>query len=452
MNAGQVLFVDDEDDVRHAAGQALELAGFQVRKFSGADRLLGFVSPSFDGVIVSDIRMPGIDGLTFMQKVLEIDSDIPVILVTGHADVQLAVRAMRSGAYDFLEKPFATAHLATVVRNALDRRQLVLENRELRSVAGRRDDLEARLIGRVPEMVDLRRRIRAVANADMDVLITGPTGSGKEVAARALHDISRRAGKPFVAINCAALPENLIDSELFGHEAGAFSGAVRARFGKFELARGGTIFLDEIGALPLDVQARLLRVVEDRVVTRLGSNDAIPLDVRFIAASARDLESEAARNGFRSELLYRLNAVTLDLPPLSRRREDIPRLFVQLVNEAASRYRKAVPDVPSAVLTALAARDWPGNVRELRNAAERYVLGLEPVSDEFAGERSTKLADRVAAFEKSVLVAELIAQGGTLKRVYGSLGLSRKSLYEKMQKYGLRREDFSGGDLPESAD
>ena len=208
------------------------------------------------------------------------------------------------------------------------------------------------------------------------MLIIGDTGTGKEVAARALHDISGRATKPFVAINCAALPANLIESELFGHEAGAFPGAMRARYGKFEHARGGTVLLDEIGSMPLDLQARLLRVIQERVITRLGSNEAVPLDVRFIATSKADLEAEVAAGRFRADLLYRLNVVTLWLPALSARREDVPLLFLQLVNEAAARYRRDDVEVPPQIVADIAHRDWPGNVRELRNAADRFVLGL----------------------------------------------------------------------------
>ena len=236
---------------------------------------------------------------------------------------------------------------------AMDRRQLVLENRELRAVAGKRDDIEARLPGRTQAMVDLRYRLRAVAGTDADLLIIGDTGTGKEVAARAIHDLSPRAAQPFVAINCAALPGSLIESELFGHEAGAFPGALRPRYGKFEHARGGTVLLDEIGSMPQDLQAKLLRVIQDRVITRLGSNEPVPLDVRFIALSKVDLEEEVATERFRAELLYRLNVVTLKMPPLAQRREDIPLLFLQLVREAAARYRRDDPQVAPQMLTDL---------------------------------------------------------------------------------------------------
>jgi two-component system C4-dicarboxylate transport response regulator DctD len=444
MKQAVILLVDDEDELRRSTAQSLDLAGFAVRDFANAEGALDFVTQGFNGVVVTDIRMPGMDGMTLMGRVREIDADIPVILATGHGDVQLAVKAMREGAYDFIEKPFNGQTLADIASRALDRRRLVLENRRLRAVAGKRDDIEARLPGRTQAMIDLRYRLRAVAPTDADVLIIGDTGAGKEVAARALHDISGRATKPFVAINCAALPANLIESELFGHEAGAFPGALRARYGKFEHARGGTVLLDEIGSMPLDLQARLLRVIQERVITRLGSNEAVPLDVRFIATSKADLEAEVSAGRFRADLLYRLNVVTLRLPALSARREDVPLLFLQLVNEAAARYRRDEVEVPPQIVADIARRDWPGNVRELRNAADRFVLGLglSPAEEIESGiAQAARLADRVAEFERDVIAGALAASGGSLKPVYEALGISRKTLYEKMQKYRLDKRD-----------
>jgi two-component system C4-dicarboxylate transport response regulator DctD len=442
MKSATVLLVDDEDELRRSTAQSLDLAGLSVRDFAGAERALDFITQGFNGVVVTDIRMPGMDGMTLMARIRDIDPDIPVILATGHGDVQLAVRAMREGAYDFVEKPFTGQHLADMAARALDRRRLVLENRQLRAVAGKRDDIEARLPGRTQAMIDLRYRLRAVAGTDADVLIIGDTGTGKEVTARALHDLSSRAARPFIAINCAALPAPLIESELFGHEAGAFPGAMRARFGKFEHARGGTVLLDEIGSMPVDLQAKLLRVIQERVITRLGSNEALPLDVRFVATSKADLEAEVAAGRFRADLLYRLNVVTLRLPSLSARREDVPLLFLQLVSEAAARYRRDDIEVPQRVIAEIERRDWPGNVRELRNAADRYVLGLGlQLADDAGDAAASRLAERVADFEKGVIAGALSAHGGSLKPVYETLGISRKTLYEKMQKYGLDKRD-----------
>lgn len=442
MNNAQVLFVDDEEHLRISSRQTLELTGFKVTCFSSAEQVADMVSRNFDGVVVSDIRMPGTDGMALMQRLLEIDAELPVVLITGHGDVQLAVEAMRAGAYDFIEKPFAPAHLADVVTRALEKRQMTLELRKLRSAVSGRGRLEARLMGRSPVIVEIRRQIRAIAATQADVLIVGDTGTGKEVAARALHAISERRDQPFVAINCGALPADLIENELFGHEAGAYPGATRARFGKFEHARHGTVFLDEIESMPLALQVKLLRAIQERAITRLGSNEPIELDVRFIATSKSDLEVAAREGFFRQDLLYRLNVVTLKMPSLAERVEDIPRLFTQLALEAAVRYRREPTDISPSTLAQLAGQKWPGNVRELRNAADRFVLGLG--SKDTAIEDDTKsLNQRVGEFERNTLAAELAVHGGSLKKTYESLDLSRKSLYEKMQKYGLSREDFS---------
>ena len=439
MNSGLVLLVDDEEELRFSTSQALELHGLQVKAFASGEEVLARVGFGFDGVVVSDIRMPGMDGMTLLHRIRELDHEIPVILVTGHGEVQLAVKAMREGAYDFIEKPFASHALAGVVRHALDRRSLVLENRRLRAVAGKRDDIETRLPGRTPVMVDLRYRVRAIGATEADALIIGDTGAGKEVVARSLHDVSSRAKGPFLAINCASLPETLIESELFGHEAGAFPGAIRARYGKFEHGRGGTILLDEIGSMPFDLQAKFLRVLQERTITRLGSNEMVPLDVRFLATSKVDLESEVAAGRFRADLFYRLNVVTLRVPSLAQRQADIPLLFLHLVREACARYGRDDMEVEPEILSEIAERDWPGNVRELRNAADRLVLGLETGLDSAAALEvaNTRLADKVAAYEKQLIANAIAAHGGALRPVYEQLGISRKTLYEKMQKHGL---------------
>ena len=437
MTDPRVLFVDDDEAMRVSTAQALDLAGFRVEPLATADEALALVGKGFAGVVISDIRMPGTDGMTLLSRIREIDPEIPVILVTGHAEVPLAVEAIRGGAYDFIEKPFVVQDLAILIRRAWDHRALVLENRRLRAVAGKRDDIEARLPGRTQVMVDLRYQVRAIGATDADTLIIGPTGAGKEVVARTLHDISARAGRPFVAINCAALPESLIESELFGHEAGAFPGALRPRYGKFEHARGGTILLDEIGSMPLELQAKLLRVLQDRVITRLGSNDPVTLDVRFIAIGKDDLAAAMARGAFREDLYWRLNVAVLHVPPLSARREDVPLLFVHLVRESAARHNIAEREVAPVYLSELAARDWPGNVRELRNLAERYALGLEGGDDQ--PPEGARLAERVAEFERGLIAGAIAAHGGRLRPVYETLGISRKTLYEKMQKHGLDR-------------
>jgi two-component system C4-dicarboxylate transport response regulator DctD len=442
MNAGHVILIDDDEDIRLATGQTLELEGYEVITFARADRALERFGRDFDGILISDIRMPAMDGLELLRIARERDPELPVILITGHGDVPLAVAAMRAGAYDFVEKPFDPKRLTDAVARASAMRRLTLENRALRSQLGHRDALEVVLVGRAPVMVALHQQLRAVAATDADVLILGATGTGKELAARAIHDLSERSEKPFVAVNMAALPETMIESELFGHEAGAFAGAHRTRFGKFEHARGGTLLLDEIGAAPLALQAKLLRVIEERVIERLGSNEMVPLNVRFLASTKEDLRALVNAGRFRDDLYYRLAVVSLNLPPLTERAEDVPRLFQHLVTEAALRYRREAPQVMPETLTSLSGRDWAGNVRELRNAADRFVLGLG-MDNAVPRDMAPGLPGRIDHFEKGVIAAELAIHGGHLKATYESLGLSRKTLYEKMQKHGLRREDFT---------
>lgn len=438
MSRGRILLVDDDADLRASTAQALDLAGFEVTATDAPEDVPALVGYAFAGIVVTDIRMPRLDGISLMERIHALDREVPVILITGHGDVQLAVRAMRAGAHDFIEKPFSGSQLAETCARALDYRRLVLENRLLRAAAGQKDDLEQRLVGRSAVMIDLRRRMRTIGPAETDVLITGATGTGKEVVARALHDLSARAAKPFIAIDCAALPEAQIESELFGHEPGAFSGAVRARYGRFEHARGGTVLLDDIGSMPLAVQGRLLRVVQERVITPLGANEGRPVDIRIIATSRSPLHHEVAQGRFRADLFYRLAVVSLDVPPLGARREDIPLLFARLLAEAAARHRIEGQLPGPALVEAIMARDWPGNVRELRNAAERVALGLGIEAEAAAlAPVSTRLAERVAAYERAEIVRALVAHGGALKPVYEALGLSRKTLYEKMQKLGI---------------
>ena len=451
MTEGQVFFVDDEEPLRHAVKQGLELCGHPVTCFAAARQAEAQLNRNLYGVLVTDITMPDMDGLALLRRALEIDPALPVVLVTGHGDVPLAVEAMRAGAYDFIEKPFDTSHLASVVARALDKRRLVLENRALREELETGGGLDARLVGRTPAMEHLRVQLQALAETDADVLVTGETGSGKEVVARALHDFGPRAKGPFVAINCGALPAEMIESELFGHEAGAFTSAQKQRIGKLEFANGGTVLLDEIESMPLDLQVKLLRAIEQRSIERLGSNKSVSLDLRFVAASKEDLLTACREGRFREDLYYRLNVIALQVPPLRERREDIPLLFHHMAREARARYRREIPDLDDRQLADLLAYDWPGNVRELRNAADRFVLGLGALVPGGAAQTGEEppgegpLAGRLEAVEKAILEAELRRQGGSLKATYEALGLSRKTLYDKLQRHDLKREDFVPG-------
>lgn len=441
-----VHLVDDDADLRHALKQSLELEGLSVRCHTGAQDIGDLPLRSLYGVIVSDIRMPGMDGLALMRHILGVDPTLPVVLITGHGDVQMAVEAMRSGAYDFIEKPFSANRLFSVVERALEKRRLVLENRSLRNALEGSDDLSSRLVGRNPAIQRLRAQISAVADTDADVLITGETGTGKEVVARALHDFGPRNKGNFVAINCAALPADIFESELFGHEAGAFTGAQKLRIGKLEHANGGTVFLDEIESMPIDLQAKLLRAIEERSIERLGSNRQVALDVRFVAATKADLNNNPA---FRTDLYYRLNVITLDIPALRARKDDIPLLFFHLAREARARYRREIPEITPQIEAGLLAHEWPGNVRELRNVADRFVLGMwagfgsEPDTGLEIG--SGSLAERMDAFESAVIKAEISRNGGALKPTYKKLGVSRKGLYEKMRRLGIASGDSADG-------
>ncbi|AAY94033.1 sigma-54-dependent Fis family transcriptional regulator [Pseudomonas protegens] len=436
-----VIVVDDEASIRTAVEQWLSLSGFEVQLFSRAEDCLAQLPKNFPGVILSDVRMPGISGLELLAQVQRLDPDLPIILLTGHGDVPMAVEAMRDGAYDFLEKPFSPDTLLSSLRRALDKRRLVLENRRLHQQADSRAKLDATLLGVSRALQTLRRQVLELAALPVNVLIRGETGSGKELIARCLHDFGPRAGKPFVALNCAAIPEQLFEAELFGHESGAFTGAQGKRIGKLEYADGGTLFLDEIESMPLAQQVKLLRVLQEQKLERLGSNQSIKVDLRIIAATKPDLLDEARAGRFREDLAYRLTVAELRLPPLRERREDIPLLYEHFAQNAGERLGRSVAPLSGAQLSRLLSHDWPGNVRELANAAERQVLGLgEPEPD--AIEPGQSLAAQQEAFEAQCLRAALSRHKGDIKAVLNELQLPRRTLNEKMQRHGLTREQF----------
>lgn len=440
----QVLLIDDDPHLRQALRQTLDLAGLKVATLDDARQLDTAQCKDWPGVVVSDIRMPGIDGLELLRQLHARDPQLPVLLITGHGDVPLAVQAMRAGAYDFLEKPFASDDLLDSVRRALDLRRLVLENRSLRLALSDRQELSARIIGQSAASQRLRDQVGALAATQADVLILGETGAGKEVVARALHDLSSRRDGPFVAINAGALAESVVESELFGHEQGAFTGATKRRIGKFEYANGGTLFLDEIESMPLAQQVKLLRVLQEQQLERLGSNQSIHVDLRVIAATKPDLLAEARAGRFREDLVYRLNVAELRLPPIRERREDIPLLFEHFASVASQRLGREPQPAAPAELARLMAHDWPGNVRELANAAERHVLGLERGDAEEGGGLTSGLAERMEAFEAECLRQALGQCRGDIKAVMELLQLPRRTLNEKMLRHGLSRSDFVG--------
>ncbi|MFV3405683.1 sigma-54-dependent transcriptional regulator [Pseudomonas sp. NY15463] len=436
-----VIVVDDEASIRTAIEQWLSLSGFKVQLFARAEDCLAQVPRDFPGVILSDVRMPGLGGLQLLERLHQQDPDLPVILLTGHGDVPMAVEAMRNGAYDFLEKPFTPQHLMSSLGRALDKRHLVLENRRLHEQADFKAQLEGTLLGMSQGLQQLRRQVLDLASLPVNVLIRGETGSGKERVARCLHDFGPRADKPFVALNCAAIPEALFEAELFGHESGAFTGAQGKRIGKLEYANGGTLFLDEIESMPLAQQAKLLRVIQEHTLERLGANQSIEVDLRIIAATKPDLLEEARAGRFREDLAYRLNVAELRLAPLRERREDIPLLFEHFARHAAERLGRTAPALSGAQLARLLAHDWPGNVRELANAAERHALGLDSpnLASAPAGQ---SLVEQMEAFEAQCLRAALRQHQGEIKGVMETLQVPRRTLNEKMQRHGLVREDF----------
>ncbi|MDN7141890.1 sigma-54-dependent Fis family transcriptional regulator [Pseudomonas sp. JQ170] len=438
-----VMVVDDEASIRTAVEQWLSLSGFDVQLFSRAEDCLRQLPGHFPGVILSDVRMPCMDGLQLLEQLQARDPDLPVILLTGHGDVPMAVEAMRNGAYDFLEKPFSPESLLGSLRRALEKRRLILDNRRLHEQADFKARLELNLLGMSQGMQQLRRQVLDLASLPVNVLIRGETGSGKEQVARCLHDFGPRADKPFVALNCAAIPEQLFEAELFGHESGAFTGAQGKRIGKLEYANGGTVFLDEIESMPLAQQAKLLRVLQEQKLERLGANQSISVDLRIIAATKPDLLEEARAGRFREDLAYRLNVAELRLAPLRERREDIPLLFQHFARNAAERVGRTAPLLSGAHLGRLLSHDWPGNVRELANAAERHALGLgDPVVATV--ESGQSLAAQQEAFEAQCLRAALNRHKGEIKAVMEELQIPRRTLNEKMQRHGLQREDFLG--------
>jgi two-component system C4-dicarboxylate transport response regulator DctD len=450
-----VLVVDDEEQVRHSIAQWLELGGLTVETAADADAALAAIRRRAPKVVLTDFKMPRKSGMDLMRELQRFDPDIPVVLLTAHGDVPLAVAAMREGAYDFLQKPYVPEHLSAVVARAIEQRRLKQELQLLSERVAAHEGLQAHIVGASAAIGRVRDMVAELCLHDPNVIITGQTGTGKEVVARALHDFGPRAKSPFVAINCAAVPEELFESELFGHEAGAFTGARTVRIGKFEFAHGGTLLLDEIESMPLPLQAKLLRVLQERVVERVGSNKSVALDVRIIAATKYDLEEQGRLGRFRPDLYYRLAGAEIPLPPLKARDGDILLLFEHFATRAASIAGQQHRSLSSCDVEALLTHSWPGNVRELKSVAERYALGLKAMGrtvPEILGKVAqsptvvgSALADRVAAYERQLIETALKDHGGSISAVIEVLGIPRRTLNEKMVKYGLIRPGRDAG-------
>jgi len=449
-----IIFLDPDKTLTSRTVETLKSCGIEVLVLEDAESALQRISPQWNGILVIPFDMRSMGGLEFLERVKNIDADLPVLMIMGQGDIQQIVSAMRLGAYDILENPLRNEDFHKIIRCALEKRNLVLENRDLRSEIFIREKSGSFIIGKSGAMERLCETIRGIAEVDADVLLVGETGTGKELVARCLHEQSLRGENNYVAINCCAIPQEILESELFGHEPGAFTGANRRRIGKFEYAEGGTLYLDEIDSMPLHLQGKLLRVLQERTVERLGSNQHIPIDIRIIASTKLDLKKASEEGIFREDLYYRLNVIRIPLPSLRDHREDIPLLFQYFVHQACAKFQRPTPLITSEILQDILRQDWPGNVRELKNAAERFTLGYDQDSvdrdspsrvfsakEKNNGYKQT-LVEQMNTFEKTLIVQELARTSGDVKATYLTLGLPRKTLYDKMKKYALKRKDF----------
>ncbi len=447
---GHVYLVDDEKLVRQATEQWLQLAGFEVTSFSTGASALAELTDDFPGVLVSDVKMPQMDGHQLMHEALKKVPELPVILVTGHGDVQMAIQSVRDGAYDFIEKPYDPEMLVETVHRGCEKRNLTLENQRLQQQLADGSGIESRIIGISPVIVQLRKELLRMAQIDTNLIVYGETGCGKELVAQCLHDFGPRQKAKFVPLNCGAIPESLFESELFGHEAGAFTGANKKRLGKFEYAHGGTLFLDEIESMPLNLQVKILRTLQEGAIEHLGDNRQIEVDVRVIAATKIELKGDES---FRQDLFYRLNVGQLYIPPLRERQQDIPLLFEHFSRQEARRLDIEYIPCSGQELRSLQQYNWPGNVRELRNIAMRY--GLDPQSNitellapaslpltEGPAETKLALSLQVHNFEAQIIRRCLQKHQGNILAVMDELDLPRRTLNQKMQNYGISRSDF----------
>ena len=446
----RILVVDDEASILNTLQILLKGEGFEVHTAATASAALGLVDEVSPDLVLSDIRMPGKSGLELLEDVRGRDREIPVILMTAQASLQSAVQAVNQGAYYYLQKPFSNDELVALCRRAVETRELKRENRALKKEIQRRDGRSAdRPIGKNRAFVEVLKLAETVAPTDSTVLITGESGTGKEIVARYLHALSERVDGPFVSINCAALPENLLESELFGHVKGSFTGAVRDKDGLLVAARGGSFFLDEIGEMSPQLQVKLLRALQEREVVPVGATVPVEIDVRIIAATNRDLEQEIRAGGFRSDLYYRLNVISMHLPALRDRKDDIPLLTRHFL--AAMAGAEDPPELSERGLELLAAYDWPGNVRELENALERSfvltgngVIDADSLPDRIQHPPAAPIvADKPAAnptldvIERAYILWVLDAEEGNKARAAEVLGIDPSTLYRKLNRYGV---------------
>ena len=444
----RILVVDDEQIMRDSLSDWLRLDGYEVEAVEDGYKALEKVKKESWDVLFVDLKMPRMDGIEVMQKVKEINKDIPVIIITAYATVDTAVKAMKEGAYEYIVKPFNPEEISIIIRNIVVHQSLVKENIFLRQELKKRYQLND-IIGKGPRMQDLFALIRKVAKSNTTVLIEGESGTGKELIARAIHTNSQRSKGPFVAVPCAALPESLLESELFGHEKGAFTGAIATRKGSFELADKGTLFLDEVGDMSLKIQANFLRVLEQREFRRVGGTNLIKVDVRVISATNQDLNKLIKNGKFREDLYYRLNVVSVNPPPLRKRKEDIPLLVEHFLKKYSIENKKDVKWIHEDALKLLIQYDWPGNVRELENVIERAVVLTKEdfinydelptfVRTAEKEEFKTAVDKQLHEVEKEHILRVLKANDGNIKKSAKILGIDRTTLYNKIKKYKIK--------------
>ncbi len=445
---GRVLVVDDEKNIREGLGKALELDGHRATLTADGEEALRAVAGDEIDLIISDLRMPVLSGEDLLKRVVSAYPAVPVIILTGHGTIESAVQAMRDGAYDFLTKPVNLDRLGLLVKRALSRRQLVLQNRDLREQLDQRA-ISSQIVAASSPMKQVFEVVQQVAPTRASVLITGESGVGKEVVADTIHNLSPRKEGPFVKVHCAALSESLLESELFGHERGAFTGAVARKRGRFELADSGTIYLDEIGEISQSVQIKLLRVLQERTFERVGGEQTISSDVRVVAATNRDLKVAIEQGDFREDLYYRLNVVNIHVPPLRERASDVSLLAAAFLREYAAENQKQIEGFEPTALNALHRYSWPGNVRELRNSIESAVVmskgatiapaDLPPTVREAEDQPLIRMAigSSLAQGEREMIRVTLQSQNGNKTRTAEVLGIGRKTLHRKLKEYAL---------------
>lgn len=436
-----VAFIDDDEAIRSSMGQALRLAELEPLVFANAQSALAVIDAGFRGVVVTDLRMPKLDGIELNRRLRAIDPDIPVILITGHGDIEDAVTALKAGAFDFISKPFATERLVASIRRALHHRALTLDHRRLQLDTAP-PDTDVPILGETPTISTLRSLIRQIAEADVNVLIEGESGVGKEYVARVLHRSSRRRRAMFTRVDCSALQDADIGPELFG-DSGRVGG--RQRTGLIEAANGGCLFLHDVELASPALQAAIARVIEERSFRPLGATGSRPVSFRAISASTADLSSLVAKGDFRADLFYGLSMVRIRIPPLRERRKDIPLLFAHFQSEAARRFARPAPNLTDRVRSHLLDHDWPGNLRELQLFAERVVLGLENFATDQSENQASSLPQRVNDFEASIIRDTLRATEGDVRATIELLQIPRKTFYDKVKRYGIALDAFRIG-------